>query len=170
VSPASNQDPEAAWREALRLLGVRPLTVLELRERLADRGHAPETVEACVQRAESAGYLQDGELAWNYIVARGARLGHGPRRMIEDLVRRGVARKTAEAAWARAVEQGDLDGELLLGRALDRRLGPGSADLDPRRRRRVYNALLRAGFEPSAVYRAMLARCGSGEGFDDDVV
>ena len=168
MTPARDDRPGAAWREALRLLGIRPLTVAELRQRLEARGHAPDAIDEVAERVERQGYVDDAELARNYIVSRALRLGHGPRRLIEDLVRRGVARDTARAAWACAVDRGDLDCEALLRRELERRLGPAPAELDPRNQRRVYNALLRAGFEASAVHRALVARRGSGQGLDDE--
>lgn len=166
----------SAWSDALRWIAGRPRTRAEMRERLARRSHPPETIEAVVERLEREGYLDDDELAWNFIVARAERLGHGPRRLIDDLERRGLPRATARAAWERAIERGDLDEEALLRRELQRRLGPSRGPLDTRTHRRVYNALLRAGFESSAVHRELVALRGSaarsdhepGQGFDDD--
>jgi regulatory protein len=160
---------EAAWREALRRIAVRPRTTVEIRQQLEERGHGAASIDRVVDRLRERGYVDDAELAWNFIVARAPRLGHGPRRLIGDLVRRGVSRETAEAAWRRAVEQGDVDGEALLRRELQRRLGPTIRPVDPRTRRRVYNALLRAGFEGSAVHRELALLGGAGrQGFDDD--
>ena len=178
--PVSSSGAESgpAWREALRLIGRRPLTVAELRRRLEDRGHASSLIDQVVEGLVERGYLHDAELARNFIVSRAQRLGHGPRRLVDDLVRRGVSREAAGAAWTRAVEQGDLDGEALLRRELRRRLGPASGELDSRTQRRVYTALVRAGFEGSAVHRELMARRGSAthsdhelsQGFDDDFV
>jgi len=153
-SPAQNSktDPaERAAREALRLLGRRPLTEDELRRRLEDRGHAADAVASALQRAVDAGYVDDSRLAGEYIATRARRLGHGKDRLLRELRRRGVDADLAASAWDRVVEEEGLEPLKLLRRAAQGRVERCGGKLDPRAYRRVYNALLRAGFDPDAI-------------------
>ena len=141
------------YAEAVRYLARRPLTVLELQDRLRQDGHAAGAVEAVLERLLAEGSLDDRALASHYMSTRMTRLGHGPERLVRDLVGRGVDAAVAGEALATGLRQGDLDPEGILRREIDRRL-PGDT-ITPREHRRVYNAMLRAGFEPLSIRRAM---------------
>ena len=119
-----------------------------------------------VETLRRRGYLGDAELAMQYVVARATRLGHGPLRLQRDLEQRGIDASVAQRAWQQAVEQGDVDPETLLGRAVERRLG-GSALQGPGNYRRVYNALIRAGFDPHDVRAALAPHRAFEDGEDD---
>jgi len=88
-------------------------------------------------------------------------------RLVAELEGRGVARAVAEAAWCRAIELGEVDPAAAVRKALRRRLAAGGA-IDDRRYARVYNALLREGFERDEVesalapHRALLGRPDEG--------
>jgi len=144
----------SAHADALRLLARRPRARLELRRELERRDHGREAIDEALQRVEDAGYLDDAALALHYITARADRLGHGPGRLIGDLQRRGVSLEQAEQAWRIAVEQGDVSPLELLRRAIRRRLKE-DASLDSKRYARVYNALLRAGYDGPDVRREL---------------
>ena len=141
------------YGEAVRRLARRPLTVRELRDRLLRSGHAAGEVETVLDRLLDEGSLNDRVLASHYMSVRMERLGHGPERLVRDLVGRGVDPAVAREALADGLGQGDLDPEGVLRREIHRRL-PGDM-ITPREHRRVYNAMLRAGFEPLAIRRAM---------------
>jgi len=140
---------------AARLLARRPLTGGELREGLVAAGHTPDAVEAICARLEEAGQIDDEKLARHFILTRAARLGHGPGRLIGDLVRRGVRRDVAEHAWVVAVDEGEVSLEDILAQQVRRRIARRGRPLDRRAYARVYNALLRAGFPADAVERAL---------------
>jgi regulatory protein len=147
----SDETREApAGRDALALLARRPRTARELRDGLLGRGHDAAAVEQVVAALERSGHIDDVRLAAHWVVTRATRLGHGPRRLVESLVRRGVDRDVARVAWDRAVEQGDLDPAALIRRQIRRRVG-AARSIDRRTYGRVYNALLRAGFGAAAV-------------------
>ena len=148
------QRPQAE-RDAIGMLGRRPLTASELRSRLTDRGHDERAVEQACARVHEAGFLDDRRLAYEFIVLRGPRLGHGRQRLLRELARRGVASELAEAAWRQAVEQGDLDPELLLRRKLERQLRGARRLTTERDYVRVYNALRRAGFDEGPIRREL---------------
>lgn len=140
----------SASDDAARLLGRRPLTERELQQRLTERGHPADVIDATLAAFRDRGYISDYRLALEYIVRRAERLGHGRRRLLGDLARRGVAEDVLERAWQAADEGGELDHERALERRVRKRLR-GRERLDPRAWARVYNALLREGFEEPAV-------------------
>ena len=138
----------------MRLLAQKPLTETELRQRLQARGHDAATVDRTCRRLSEEGYLDDRKLASDFILARTERRGHGPRRLVEELCRRGVSREVAEATFQGVVEQGDVAVDELLLRQIRRRIGTADS-IDSRAYRRVYNALRRAGFEDDAIRRQL---------------
>ncbi len=143
------RDP--AVEEALGLISRKPRTVAELREALSERKHEADAVDEAVAYLVDRGWLDDLKLATDFIVLRARRLGHGPRRLIGDLRRRGVAPQVAQTAWDEAVSSGEIELRALLQRAIRRRLPSEAASTEPRRYARVYNALLRSGFDAADV-------------------
>jgi regulatory protein len=139
----------------VKLLAVRPRTEAELRDRLAADGFPAEEIEEVLAWGRASGYLDDGALSERWIETRAARKGRGRSRLVSELVRRGVARDVAEEAWNRAVDDGGVDPEAVLARAVEKKVAAVGGRLDDRRYARVYNALLRAGFDASAVRAAL---------------
>lgn len=144
-----------ATADAVRLLARRPLTEQELRQRLRSKGHPETEVDATVARMVERRYLDDESLALDYLIARSHRKGHGRGRLLIELERRGVARTIAHRAWTSAVERGEIDPDALIGLRLDKEMRRLETPLDQRGYRRVYNALLRSGFDRSAVVAAL---------------
>jgi len=137
------------------MLARRPLTGQELRSRLERRGHTLDAIEAALDRLVGDGHVDDGALALEFILLRSARLGHGRRRLLSDLERRGVDRAEAARAWQRAVEMEGLDPEEPLHKRVRVELERCGGRLDLRAYRRVYNSLLRAGFDAEAATRTL---------------
>lgn len=144
-----------ALDRALRLLARRPRTVAELRGELSRRGIGRAEVDRVVEALSERGLLDDAVLAREFIATRSARLGHGRLRLLADLVRRGVAREVAEAAWAAAVRSGEVDPLDAARRAAGRAVLRAGGRLDRRSYARVYNALLRRGFDAETVEAAL---------------
>ncbi len=152
--PAGNRG-ESAFERALALVSRRPLTRAEVRKKLVAGGCEPSDAEAAVERLTASGVLDDAKLASHYLLTRTERLGHGRERLVGELVRRGVDAGVAERAWDEVVGAGDLDPKALLAREAARRAAAEGGALDRRGYARVYNALLRAGFEPGDVEAAL---------------
>ena len=140
---------------AAGLAAKRPFTRKEMRSHLLRRGHDPGAVDAAIARLEEAGVLDDAKLAEQSLLSRASRLRRGPERLFAELERRGVPAATVRAAWDRLVSLGDVDPDGGLAREVERRVGAFGPRLDRSGYSRVYNALLRAGFEPEAVEAAM---------------
>jgi regulatory protein len=155
---------------ALRWLARRPLTEAEIRDRLAKKGLGDQEIESTVGALLEERLIDDRTLADDYIVLRSHRLYLGKDRLVRDLRKRGVEEEIAENAYRGAVERGDLDPDELLRKALARRIGR-ERERTTAARRRVYNALLRAGFSAAELY-AELGRQWSndsvGHGYHDD--
>ena len=143
--------PDQGRKFALRWLARRPLTESEIRGRLADKGFDEPQVERTVGELIAKRLIEDSALARDYIVLRSQRLRLGKERLLRDLQRRGVDPEIADRAYREAVEVGDLDPEALLREALTRRIGR-ERERSTSARRRVYNALLRAGFPAAGLY------------------
>jgi len=136
---------------ALGWLARRPLAEAEIRGRLAAKGFDDAEVERTVDALLAERLLDDEALALDFVVLRSARLRLGKARLMRELEQRGVDRGVAERAYQKAVDGGDLDPDRLLREAVTARLKrerePTAAGT-----RRVYNALLRAGFPAAELY------------------
>ncbi len=151
----SRRRREAATAEPRALvlgwLARRPLSRAEILGRLADKGVPPDRIERTVADLEAERLIDDEALALDFIVLRSARLRRGKDRLIRELEGRGVDRSVAERAYGRAVESGDVDPHGIMVEAVTTRLRR-ERELDPAALRRVYNALLRAGFPAEGLY------------------
>ncbi len=144
-------EPRGPRSLALRWLARRPLAAAEIRKRLAGKGFSADDVDRTVDDLIEKRLLDDDALALDFVVLRSARLRLGKGRLMRELEQRGVDAGVAERAYRQAVESGELDPENLLRESvagrLQRERDPTAAGL-----RRVYNALLRAGFPAAELY------------------
>jgi regulatory protein len=136
-------DAEAAYRTALRVLERRPYATADLGRRLARKGHPAAAIRDALERATSAGLLNDAEFVLNYVQTRAAR-GRGPSRLTRDLLAMGVERKLIDRALSVEWEAGrDHAVPLALATRRSTQLG----DLPrPIKRRRLLAYLARRGF------------------------
>jgi len=136
---------------ALGWLARRPLAKTEIRKRLAAAGFGSGEIDRTVTELVAERLLDDAALALDFIVLRSHRMRLGRARLLRELARRGVDPGVAERAYERAVECGQLEPERLLRESVAVRL-KRSGDRDAAGMRRVYNALLRAGFPAAELY------------------
>ena len=145
-----------AYQTAIRLLSRRELSAAQLRDRLLARDLPATEVAQAIARLTTERLVDDARAAAAHarrLVGVRHRGALRARREIEAL---GIAPETARRAVDAVVaEIGDT---VLLERAIARRLrGPIR---DRAHFRRVYQALLRQGFRPDEVARALVARAG----------
>ena len=135
---------EGAYQKALRLLAARPRGSWETAQRLRSRGFNPSAASEAVGRMEEAGLLDDVAFAQQFARNR-AEKGHGPSRILSDLLHKGVDRSLAQRAIAEAIsiEEGDLlsQAEELAGKRA-RQLGKLAPD---KKVRRIVGYLARRG-------------------------
>jgi regulatory protein len=148
---------------ALGWLARRELTEKQVRQRLARRGLEADAIDDAVARLKAGGALDDARVAGAFARTAVRLKGRGPLRLERDLQALGVDRAAARTAVREVLA--DTDEKTLARQALTRRWRrvdrPGPADAA-----RLYRALLRQGFGPSAA-RAALAALGAP---DDDTL
>jgi len=143
-------DVEAARRVALRMLSARPCGVQEVLLKLRQRGHNPSAVAEAVGRLEASGLLDDRQFAQHFARIRSAK-GHGRSRLLTDLLRRGVDRRTAESAIDQVLEAEEVDEEAQIRALAEKRLSQlGDLKRDVKLRR-VVGYLARRGYRGGAV-------------------
>ncbi len=142
-----------AFSKALELLALRDHFRAELEEKLRRRGFSGEEVEGALARCRELGYLDDERAAERFVEISAVRKGWGPRRLEQELLRRGVDRGVA--VRAAALDPGRVAEALAaaLARA-EGRAGPGWWRL-PRRRARMVSSLVNRGFDAEDARRAV---------------
>jgi regulatory protein len=149
--PVDPEDRDAAAAMAQRLLAVTDRSRVELQRRLERRGYAPETAAEAVARLQARGWVDDNRLA-DELARRRLSHGYGRRRVVADLVARGVDAETVNRTAA-ALGEGQSDAVRL---AADRlRRGHSGPLTDPGEVRRLAAALQRRGFDMADI-RAVL--------------
>ncbi len=154
-APALEQLRDAAdaarcRRRAANILSARPLSRRELEKRLVEKGEAPEHAALACDELERLGYLDDAQYAKTlaqYYVNR----GYGPRKVRDELYRRGVPREFWDEALADLDDQGQQDA---LDRFVAARLGRIQAP-DRKDLKRVADALSRRGHAWSDISAAL---------------
>jgi regulatory protein len=154
----SEREPDPAARErvrkrALRLLARREHTVRELGEKLASRGEAEEeVVRAVVEELARKDLVSDARYARAYALDAVRMKPRARRRIVSELVDRGVpAANAAQAVDAAFVEE-EVDDPILAHRLVEAYL-PRVADQDDESRwRRVATYLQRRGFDNTLIY------------------
>lgn len=150
---------ELVLADAYRLLGHRSRSEHELSRRLLAKGHAPDAVQAAVERLKQDGLLDDAAFARSFVADKRRLSGWGTQRIRRGLAEAGVSQGHAEAALAELVdaEAGDPEGAELERALLVLRKRAGSARPDEAAKRRAYQALLRRGFISGVAYAAVRA-------------
>lgn len=153
-----------AYAAGLAMLARRELSTEQVRERLARKGFGPDQIEAAVERLRRAGALDDERTA-RLLARRAAHVRmQGRHRALRELQDRGIDRELAR----RSVDgvYGELDEQDLLEQALARRQrGPLDS---PAALRRLYQQLVRQGFDGGAALAAVKRRAAAGVDDDSD--
>lgn len=131
---------------ALDFIAYKARTEAEVRRKLARKGFSEHVAEEAVARMRELGYLDDADYARAYARSRLGGRGHGPQRIRADLLKRGIAPKTIDAALDDLVERDDLrESALEHGRKRWQRL---RREDDPyKRRKKLADFLARRGFD-----------------------
>jgi regulatory protein len=151
-------DIEAAYRAGLRALEARDQARGALRRRLIQKQHPPAAVDIALARLEARGLVDDRRFAAEY-AARRTGAGRGARRVVTDLLARGVDRGIAQTVVAEAMAQEGIDGQQM-ARAVAQRRAVQLRDLPPKvRKRRLLGYLARRGYPASEVKELVEELC-----------
>ncbi len=139
--------PDRAKKWAMDYL-KRPHSEKELRDKLLQKGAAPEDIETVVALCVDYGFVNDGEYA-GMIVRHYTAGGYGPGRVRMELKRRGVPPELWEDALREIPEDTDTIDRLLRARLR------GKDPEDRKERDKAANALFRKGYSWEDIRAAM---------------
>ncbi|MCI9189413.1 MAG: regulatory protein RecX [Lachnospiraceae bacterium] len=146
--------PKRAKLRAMNLLKTREYTVRQLHDKLKDGGYPERIIEQALDYVESFHYTDDLRYATGFI--RNHEGDRSRRRIEQDLMRRGIDRAVLEQAWAAWEEEGGVQEEGAMIRALLEKKGFDRETADQRQKQRMYGFLMRKGFQAEQVRRAVL--------------
>ena len=152
-----------AYVLALGWLARRELTEKQIRQRLTRRACEPDAIDEAVARLKAERAIDDARVAGAFARTAVRLKGRGPMRLERDLQGLGIDRGAAKAAVQDVLA--DTDERTLARQALARRWRQAGRP-EPKDAARLYRALLRQGFGPSAA-RAALTALGAP---DDDTL
>jgi len=159
---AGSSEPPDPYARGLALLSRREWSVRELRDRLLAYGCDAARVDTAIERLVASGTLDDARVARAY-ARTAARVKHrGRLRILRELATKGIADDVARAAVDEVLPADEADAALQ--RELARRLKP---PVDERQVRRVFAALVRRGFAPGDVGRALRRMPGAAADTED---
>ncbi len=165
--PSGQLATDALYEYALRALARRSYTEAELESRIRRRSASGCAVQTVIKRLRRHGYLDDARVAEAHSTLRRDRNAIGPKRVLLELERRGIAEQTAETAVADTYDGRD---EAEIARThLRRKTGVMSGKVrveGPRELARLYRSLVRAGFRRSAIAEALRTVTSGGEWVD----
>ncbi|GAC58552.1 regulatory protein RecX [Gordonia hirsuta DSM 44140 = NBRC 16056] len=143
----------SAWDAALRLLGVRARSRVEIAQRLAQREFDAATIDEVLARLESAGLIDDDEFAREWAHSRHRHSGRGRLALRRELRTKGVAAETIEEALAQIEPE---DERAQAAEIAAKKLASSSLDLDDhadraKAYRRLAGVLGRRGFPPEMI-------------------
>lgn len=143
----------SAWDRAIAYLARRDASYREIEATLLRAGHPRDEIASVLERLRERKLVDEKALAYN-LASRRARQGrYGPARVRQELQGRGISRADIDDAIALAFP-GDDDASRIAV-AIDRfTAGRGVPDV-PRERERLARRLLRGGFAPADVMRAL---------------
>jgi regulatory protein len=145
------EDFQRALMQAFSYLSYRPRTEHELRRYLAQKGHAPESVDAALTRLAEYHYLDDEVFALNWVENRQRSRPRGPRLLRVELAQKGVDRDVAD----RAIADAGADERTLAHDAAERKAQSlGTADY-AEFGRKIGGFLTRRGFSSDVVWEVV---------------
>jgi regulatory protein len=143
--------PEGSPRTAaLALLGRRDYTTRELSDKLQARGYPAEAVNAALRSLMADGLLDDRRVAAAYVRTASKVKGRGRIRIAHELHARGVVKSVIDDVLGRLEPEDESQAIQVI---LTKRRWPARPTLADRRR--MFHHLLRRGFPPDVIAKAM---------------
>ena len=142
MHPSRNRPRPDAFDLAVRLLGLRPHSELELRQKLRRKGCDADAIDGAVARAFQLGYLDDAAFARALVTQRSRT--RGPAVLAAELAAKGVSRGLAREAVGAVAHASQVEAA--------RRLAARSSHAN---RQVVAARLLRRGFGTDVIREAL---------------
>ena len=146
----------SAYLEGLKMLARRELSEMQVRQRLARKGHEPRAIDEAVERLRAERALDDARVAEAIARTETSIRRRGKVRVRMQIERAGIAKATAKRAADEAFD--GIDDDALLDAALAKRLRGRDAVADDREFQRLYRYLVSQGFESDRALKALNLR------------
>ena len=152
-SPVPITSQRELYERALRLLTQKSRSQWELRRLLAKRCCEQSLVTAVIDKCIAHGYLDDVQYAIHLARDHAERKRHGRRRVAQELRARGLSAPIVELALQEMFSQ--VDEGAVLRRAVQARVRNTPGKWDTRKKKKLYDQLVRAGFDTDAILREL---------------
>lgn len=145
-----------AYVDGLKLAAGRELSEVQVRLRLARKGHAQPEIDAAIARLKDERAIDDVRVAETIARAETSTRRRGKLRVRMQIERAGISSATAR----KAVDDvfGEIDADSMLEAALTRRMLGRDRIEDDKEFQRLYRYLLNQGFDGDRVLSALRAR------------
>jgi len=138
------------------MLARRELSELQVRQRLARKGHDPDAIDDAVARLRDERAIDDSRVAEAIARTETAVRKRGKVRVRLQMERAGISKDTASRAIDDVFDA--IDDEALLEASLSKRLRGREAIADDREFQRLYRYLIAQGFESDRVLKTLSLR------------
>ena len=145
-----------AYVDGLRMLARRELSEAQVRQRLARREHAPDEIDAAVERLLAERAIDDARVAAAMARTQTAVKRRGKLRVIRQIEHAGVSPATARRAVDDVFES--IDSDALIEASLAKRLRGRETITDRSEFSRLYRYLIGQGFGADQVMRLLRGR------------
>jgi regulatory protein len=145
-----------AYTDGLKMLARRELSELQLRQRLARKGHTPGAIDEAIARLRAERAIDDARVAEAIARTETSVRRRGKLRVRMQIERAGIATAIAKRAVDEVFD--GIDDAALLESSLRKRLRGREAISDDREFQRLYRYLVGQGFDPERVLGALKAR------------
>ena len=154
--PGPEKIRDKTMAAALKILASRPRSENQLRERLLAKPWADrEAIEDCIARLKELGYVNDSQFAQSYATSRLSLRAVGRGRLARELAGKRVARKTIDEALDLVFDE--VEEESLIDRAIQKRIRTHGRPTDRAGAKRMFDHLIRLGFEYGLIIRKLRA-------------
>jgi regulatory protein len=146
----------SAYIDGVKMLARRELSALQVRQRLARKGHDPGAIDDAVARLIEERAIDDARVAEAIARKETATRARGKVRVRMQIERAGIATATATRAADEAFA--GVDDEAVLDAALAKRLRGRDTLADDREFQRLYRYLVGQGFDADLALKALNLR------------
>ncbi len=145
--------PQRAKLRSMNLLKSRMYTEHQLREKLRQGFYPEEIIEEAINYVKSYHYIDDRRYAKDYITYYSE--SRSPRRIEQDLLKKGIERELIRKAYEEEAEEGKLpDEKVLIEKLLEKKhFDKEAADYGMKQKIAAY--LYRKGFSIDNIYAAL---------------
>jgi regulatory protein len=140
---------EEALQRALRFLGYRPRSEAEVRGYLGRWAYSKVATEKTLEKLRAFNYINDEAFARNWASARATARGYGPRRIHQELRKKGVSDALIREVMREIFDPGE---EIEKAKALLEKRFKNKQLGDPKMLRRAAGFLERRGYSSEVIF------------------